>query len=187
MTVLGDLAQATAAAAQQSWDDTVGYLGSPATARRVELDLGYRVPAPIMDFANRLLPTAAPAIAPTASVRRDGRPPRIVAVAEPALVEEVERLGRELAGAWASVGVVAPDGIRTALPRDLPATVVAPEQAKGLEFDAMLVAEPAAIADAGAGDVGDTSRNLRLLYVTLTRAVQELVVVHARPLPTALR
>ena len=113
--MLGDLAQATAPAAQRSWDDTVGYLGSPVTARRVELDLGYRVPAPIMDFANRLLPTAAPAIAPTASVRRDGRPPRLVEVAEAKLVEEVERLSRELAGTWASVGVVAPDEVGAAL------------------------------------------------------------------------
>jgi DNA helicase IV len=58
---------------------------------------------------------------------------------------------------------------------------VPPDQAKGLEFDAVIVAEPA-----GIGTSDDTGRNLRLLYVALTRAVQELVVVHARPLPRAL-
>jgi DNA helicase IV len=67
------------------------------------------------------------------------------------------------------------------LPRDLPATVVSPPEAKGLEFDAVVVVEPAAI-----GSSPDTARNLRLLYVALTRAVQELVVVHLRPLPAAL-
>jgi len=182
MTVLGDLAQATASAAQSSWDDTLRHLGEPATADRVDLDLGYRVPAPIMDFANRLLPTAAPGLAPTASVRLDGRAPRLLPIAgDDGLPTEVERVVTELAGQWASVGIVAPDGVRKALPRDLPGQVVRPAEAKGLEFDAVVVVEPAAI-----GDADDTGRNLRMLYVALTRAVQELVVVHARPLPAEL-
>ena len=182
MTVLGDLAQATAAASQGSWEVVVGHLGSPATTQRVDLDLGYRVPAPVMDFANRLLPTAAPDVVPTASVRAEGRAPRLVTVAgADDLAPEVDRLVRELAGEWTTVGVVAPDGVRARLARDLPGTVVAPEEAKGLEFDAVVVVEPAAI-----GTSSDTARNLRLLYVALTRAVQELVVVHARPLPPAL-
>jgi DNA helicase IV len=58
-------------------------------------------------------------------------------------------------------------------------TVLAPPEAKGLEFDAVVVVEPAELA-------GATARGLRLLYVALTRAVQELVVVHARPLPAGL-
>jgi len=182
MTVLGDLAQATAAAAQDSWDVVVGHLGSPATTQRVDLDLGYRVPAPVMDYANRLLPEAAPDVVPTASVRAEGRAPRQVTVAgADDLAPEVERLVRELAGQWTTVGVVAPDRVRAGLPKDLPGTVVAPEEAKGLEFDAVVVVEPAAI-----GTSADTARNLRLLYVALTRAVQELVVVHAAPLPPAL-
>jgi superfamily I DNA/RNA helicase len=62
---------------------------------------------------------------------------------------------------------------------DLAASMLAPPDAKGLEFDAVVVVEPDAIA-------AGTSRGLRLLYVALTRAVQELVIVHARPLPPAL-
>ena len=54
-----------------------------------------------------------------------------------------------------------------------------PPEAKGLEFDAVVVVEPAAIA-------GGTPRGLRLLYVALTRAVQELVIVHQLPLPPGL-
>ena len=182
MTVLGDLAQATAAASQSSWDVVVGHLGSPQTAQRLDLDLGYRVPAPVMDYANRLLPSAAPDVVPTASVRAEGRAPQLIAVADPnRLAPEVEGVVRELAGDWSSIGVVAPDAVRAALPRDLPATVVAPDEAKGLEFDAVVVVEPRAI-----GTSADTSRNLRLLYVALTRAVQVLVVVHAQPLPEAL-
>ena len=59
----------------------------------------------------------------------------------------------------------------------VPATV-----AKGLEFDRVIVVEPAAIA----GAEPDHRTGLRRLYVVLTRAVSELVVVHAQPLPTEL-
>jgi DNA helicase IV len=205
MTVLGDLAQATGPAAQRSWDAVVGHLGSPPTAQRVDLDVGYRVPAPIMDVANRLLAEAAPDVVPCRSVRVAGRAPEMVAVPSgdsdsdgdgdgddtdtDTVVAEVRRRTDELAGAWSSVGVVAPEPLLARL-RDLSAgradvvTVVPPDQAKGLEFDAVVVVEPSGIVR---GIEGDTdARGLRLLYVALTRAVQELVVVHAQPLPPAL-
>lgn len=180
MTVLGDLAQATAAAAQSSWDAVVTHLGSPPIARRVDLDLGYRVPAAIVDVANRLLAEAAPDVEPCRSVRRDGRPPRFVAVgATDGLATEVARIVADLARRHASVGVVAPDDV-TASWGPLSGTLLAPRDAKGLEFDAVVVVEPSAIA-------AGTARGLRLLYVAMTRAVQELVVVHARSLPPALQ
>jgi DNA helicase IV len=183
MTVLGDLAQATTPAAQSSWDDVVGHLGTPATARRADLDLGYRVPAAIVDVANGLLAEAAPGVTPCRSVRLDGRPPRFVAVEgtlgteglQDRIVAEVAELG----GRYASLAVIAPPGLAPAAHRLAGATVLAPPDAKGLEFDAVVVAEPAAIA-------GRSAQGLRLLYVALTRAVQELIVVHARPLPPAL-
>jgi superfamily I DNA/RNA helicase len=59
-------------------------------------------------------------------------------------------------------------------------TVVAAPAAKGLEFDAVVVVEPAAIA-------GADSRGLRLLYVAMTRPIQHLSIVHAVPLPEPLR
>jgi DNA helicase IV len=58
--------------------------------------------------------------------------------------------------------------------------VLTARTAKGLEFDHVVVVEPAAIADEG-GEQG-----LRELYVALTRPTKTLVVVHARPLPEAL-
>ena len=94
-----------------------------------------------------------------------------------------------LAGAYASVAVVVPaaTAARTwtrrwpASPTSTRAqvTTLDPPEAKGLEFDAVVVVEPAAIA-------GGTARGLRMLYVALTRAVQELVVVHRLPLPSGL-
>jgi DNA helicase IV len=183
MTVLGDLAQATAPAAQSSWDDVVGHLGTPATARRADLDLGYRVPAAIVDVANRLLAEAAPGVTPCRSVRLDGRPPRFLAVeatlGTDGVRDRVASAVAELGDRYPSVAVIGPPGLAPAAHRLPGATVLAPPDAKGLEFDAVVVVEPAAIA-------GGTAQGLRLLYVALTRAVQELIVVHAGPLPPAL-
>jgi DNA helicase IV len=170
MTVLGDLAQATAPGAQSSWDDVVGYLG-------------YRVPAAIVDVANRLLAEAAPGVTPCRSVRLDGRPPRFVAVeaalGTEGLDDQVANAVAELTGRYSSVAVIARPGLAPAAHRLPGATVLAPPDAKGLEFDAVVVVEPDAIA-------GGTAQGLRLLYVALTRAVQELTVIHARRLPPAL-
>ena len=189
MTVLGDLAQATAPAAQESWDGAVAALGGPRTAQRADLDLGYRVPASIMDAANGLLAEAAPGVTPTRSVRAGGRPPGVVRVGDDAgLGSAVAAAAAGLADAYASVAVVVPAATRAdvdAALAGLPAatraqvTTLDPPEAKGLEFDAVVVVEPAAIA-------GGTARGLRMLYVALTRAVQELVVVHRLPLPSGL-
>jgi DNA helicase IV len=183
MTVLGDLAQATAPAAQSSWDDVIDHLGGPATAHRADLDLGYRVPAAIIDVANGLLAEAAPGVTPCRSVRLDGHPPRFVAVEASAgaegLHDAITAAAAGLTGRYTSVAVIAVPELAPPAHRLPRATVLAPADAKGLEFDAVVVAEPAAIA-------GGTPQGLRLLYVALTRAVQELVVVHARPLPAPL-
>ncbi len=189
MTVLGDLAQATAPAAQESWEAAIAHLGGPPTAQRADLDLGYRVPASIMDMANGLLAEAAPDVTPCRSVRSGGREPRFVAVdldgnvPGDALGDAVLDAVEPLVAAYATVGVIVPPPLRPAVEKRVVGlaglTVLDPPDAKGLEFDAVVVVEPAAVA-------GDTARGLRLLYVALTRAVQELVVVHAEPLPGGL-
>jgi DNA helicase IV len=195
MTVLGDLAQATAPGAPESWEAAIANLGAPPTAQRADLDLGYRVPASIMDMANGLLAEAAPDVTPCRSVRMGGREPTFLAVdgraggdgegggAGEALAETVRTAVTDLVAAYSTVGVVVPPALRAAVDKEVDglagATVLAPPDAKGLEFDAVVVVEPAELA-------GSTARGLRLLYVALTRAVQELVVVHARPLPAGL-
>ncbi len=202
MTVLGDLAQATSPGAQSSWGDALIDLGSPSSAQIEELELGYRVPAPVLDVANRLLPQVAPAVRPSRSVREQGRAPVFSAVAAERLGAAVAEVVADAGGRWASVGVIAPDPhlatVRKALDdleldvgeglRAGPGHVVsllAPVQAKGLEFDAVVVVSPQAflidLHDGGAGG--------RLLFVALTRAVQELTVIRPddEPLPAALR
>jgi DNA helicase IV len=211
MTVLGDLAQATAPGAQSSWDDVVASLGSPATASVEELELGYRVPAPIIDVANRLLPDVAPGVRPARSVRAEGRPPELVACpSTDALAGAVADRVVVLGGRWSSVGVIAPalvaGRVADALAargvafgssdrpgREALVTLLAPPEAKGLEFDAVVVVEPAAFmgtpgtgTDGGPDAGSDATVGGRLLYIALTRAVQELTIVHADPLPAAL-
>ncbi|MEY2419669.1 MAG: hypothetical protein QOG90_2349 [Actinomycetota bacterium] len=195
MTILGDLAQATAPGAQTSWADALAVMGPPQP-RLDELTVGYRVPAPIIDFANRLLPLAAPGVTPTASVRLRGEQPRLTEVAEDDLAIATALATQELMSDWNTIGVVAPlsllddvagalaamgvsftDGRRAAALDDH-VTLLAPVAVKGLEFDAVVVVEPAAVVD---------EDGVRALYVALTRAVQVLSVVSARPLPGALQ
>ncbi len=186
MTVLGDLAQATAPAAQRSWDHALAMLGDPPTAAVEELGIGYRVPKPIIDVANRLLPHVAPGVRPAGSVRLRGRAPEAVPSPPGGLDQTVAAVVTELAGRWQTVGVIVPSDVAVPSARESGherVTVVTPPEAKGLEFDAVVVVEPAAFW-AGDGD-GDVAGG-RLLYIALTRAVQELWLVHERPLPAPL-
>ena len=195
MTVLGDLAQATAPGAQVSWEAAVVHLGSPPNAAIEELELGYRVPAPILDVANRLLPEVAPGVRAARSVRLDGEPPARQRCPAEALPSVVAAAVAALAEDWSSVGVVVPSRLLPEVAAAVEAagvafgtgargglggvvTLLAPPEAKGLEFDAVVVVEPAAFFEEAGGG--------RLLYIAMTRAVQELALLHATPLPGAL-
>ncbi len=196
-TVLGDLAQGTTPWAATSWRDCLTHLGKP-DAIVDELTVGFRVPADVIAFAARLLPTIAPGLAPPTSVRggRGGLDVRrvedVLAVAVPAARAALDRPG--------SVGLVVADthtdaiasalaaaGVMFALvgdPGDVDARLdlVPASLAKGLEFDHVVLVEPVAIVAAEP----DERTGLRRLYVCLTRAVTSLVVLHTAPLPSAL-
>ncbi|HSL56628.1 MAG TPA: hypothetical protein VK866_02180, partial [Acidimicrobiales bacterium] len=199
ITVLGDLAQATAPGAQQRWDDVAGHLGATEW-ELAELDVGYRVPGPVLDLAARLLPFAAPHVRPTRAIRSHGEEPWITPVPDPGdLAGAVgERVGH-LAQEWGTVGIIATtdlhDPIAAALDAaglahgrgarvglDEAVTLLDPATAKGLELDAVGVVEPGRVIAEG----GDPAAGARALYVAMTRCVQHLSVVHAEPLPPAL-
>ncbi|PWV52226.1 MULTISPECIES: HelD family protein [Nocardiopsis] len=195
LTVLGDIAQGTSPSAARNWTTLLEHLGKP-TGHLHALNRGYRVPAQIIDFAARLLPSIAPGLGAPVAVRRSPGALRLVPAAEGmarALAEScrgaLEGEGSvgliaadhrlpELCEALAAEGVSAPllgeagmDGSRlVAVPASL---------AKGLEFDTVVVAEPAEIVEA-------EERGVNRLYVVLTRAVSSLHVVHTRPLPDTL-
>ncbi|TYP87970.1 DNA helicase IV [Blastococcus xanthinilyticus] len=194
LTVLGDLAQGTSPWSPADWARTLADLGRPAAAV-TPLTTGYRVPAEVLDFANRLLPVIAPGLPAATAVRSEPgslavRP--VAALAGPladVVADLVERPG--------SIGVVCADAVADEVvallgAAGLPAArltddgedpgrvaVVPATLAKGLEFDAVVVADPAAI-------VAAERRGLHRLYVVLTRAVSTLVVLHRGDLPAPL-
>jgi DNA helicase IV len=194
-TILGDLAQATGAWDYQGWDEILRHLPTVVPTRLDELTLGYRAPGQVLDLASRLLAVAAPTVTPTQSIRRGEDGPRIHRVEPDQLVPAGVTEALRLAGIGHLVGlVVAPEHLAAAvagagdhdqvgtLERDgisKSVTVVAAPEVKGLEFDAVVVVEPAAIA-------GSDRRGLRLLYVAMTRPIRHLSVVHAQPLPEPL-
>ncbi|MGN9774748.1 HelD family protein [Micromonospora sp. H33] len=192
LTLLGDLAQGTAPWAARDWRETLRHLGKPDAAV-VPLTVGFRVPAAVVAFANRLLPSLSVDVPPAESLRRDGAlDVRTVEDLPAATVAEV----RAALAHDGSVAVIAADtavdglraalagaGIETATADDPPAgarvTMVPATVVKGLEYDHVIVVEPAAI-------VAAEPRGLHRLYVVLTRAVSRLAVLHAAPLPAPL-
>jgi DNA helicase IV len=188
MTILGDLAQATGPHPTTDWDVALAHLGRPAHARRAELTVGYRLPGAFLEAANRLLPEAAPDVTPARSAREDGDPPVLEECAPDALVARAVTLAHELTAELATVAVIAPRsllqplrdaGLGEATALGSGAVLLDAVTAKGLEFDGVIVVEPAAIH-------ADGPQGPRLLFVALTRAVQHLVLLHTEPLPAAL-
>jgi DNA helicase IV len=190
MTVLGDLAQATTPWAAGSWQATLTHLGKAAVLR--PLTAGYRVPGEVLEVANRLLPHIAPGVPAATSVRAgDGA---LTFASVDGLVPAVRRC----LDAPGSVGVIVADADRAAtltslaeagIPADeldaeadARVTVVPASEAKGLEYDSVVLVEPATIVAAEP----TRESGLRRLYVVLTRAVSRLVVLHDLALPPEL-
>src|SRR6266516_991370 len=195
VTVLGDLAQATAPAAAASWPQLLAHLGKPEAGLQV-LDTGYRVPRQILDYASTLLPALVPGLAPARSLRQDPGSLTVTPVTPRALPGLLATVCAQALAQPGSAAVIASDEQVPALHRMLSSagvghhvlnganaderlTLVPVTLAKGLEFDDVIVVEPARIAA--------QPRGLHRLYVALTRAVSRLTVLHAEPLPEPLR
>ncbi|WP_290870672.1 UvrD-helicase domain-containing protein [Hamadaea sp.] len=174
MTIVGDLGQATHPLAAPTWRDLLLRLGR-REAHTLDLTTGYRVPQAIASYAAEFL---APGIAPTQSYR-DGGSLTVQPVAD--LVDGV-RSAVENAPPDSTVAVVVADAFLPQLADLVPNRValVPASLVKGLEYDHVIVVEPADI-------VAAEPRGYARLYVSLTRAVAGLVVVHHQPLPTPLR
>ncbi|MGP3986140.1 HelD family protein [Streptomyces sp. 3N207] len=195
LTVLGDLAQGTTPWAARDWPEQLAHLGAPEAAV-TPLTTGFRVPSELLAAANRLLDSLAVRVPPARSLRTGGKL-ETLRVPSAALTGAVaERVAAAL-GREGSVGVIAA-GERVAAVREAletagiaagtpggdgelaRVTVVGAELAKGLEYDHVVLVEPAEIAHSG-------PRGLQRLYVALTRAVSRLEILHAAELPEALR
>ncbi|MFJ7182050.1 HelD family protein [Streptomyces massasporeus] len=183
MTLVGDPAQTAEAAGVGSWSGIL----APYVEDRWEhtrLGVNYRTPAEIMDVAAAVVRAEHPEFEPPSSVRSTGVRPWARATDD--LPGAVAKAVGELTPAEGRLAVIAPrdlhrslaarlDGVTAGAEPDLTRTVVLldPRQAKGLEFDSVLVVEP--------GRYGTSD-----LYVALTRATQRLGVLHSGELPKPL-
>ncbi|UQW99699.1 AAA family ATPase [Streptomyces sp. RerS4] len=183
MTLVGDPAQTGDEAGVGSWERILEpYAG--ARWDRVRLEVNYRTPAEIMELAAGVLRAHRPDFEPPRSVRSTGVAPLVRAVDD--LAGAVAETVREVAPAQGRLAVIAPRPLHAALAAALPGVTAGQEpdltrpvvlldplQAKGLEFDTVIVAEPARLRPSD-------------LYVALTRATQHLAVLHTGSLPEGL-
>jgi DNA helicase IV len=213
MTVVGDIAQATGPWAPESWDDVTRHLSPQRSTRPVELTVSYRTPAEVIAVAAQVLAVAAPDITPPRPVRQSGFSPRIIPASRSGLAGAVAQATSEEVAAVSPgrVAVLGPAVMLPELARALSEAGLFPtdpreptgeglaaglvllpaDETNGLEFDAVVVVEPALVAAVGEDVAGEgppvaTTRGLRTLYVALTRPTRRLAIVHADPLPVPL-
>ncbi len=168
-TVVGDLTQRSAPAGARSWAEVL----DPHVAGRwayTALTVNYRTPSEIIAVAADLLAVFAPDAEAPESVRSNGVRPWARRVTDAELPGTIEDFVRAESAREGTSAVIGPDGTPGAL---------TPAQAKGLEFDAVLVVDPEVI-------LADGERGAAELYVALTRATQRLGVLHRAPLPACL-
>jgi DNA helicase IV len=197
LTIVGDLAQTGDLSGPASWADALGpYLAD--RWRLAPLTVNYRTPSEVMAVAADVLAAIDPRLEMPRSVRDSGHPPWRLAASPESLAESVAAAAVRLAdqagdGKLAvivpadrleelgkAVGSVLPGTALGADP-DLtsPVVVLTVRQAKGLEFDCVLIADPEQI-------LAESPRGLNDLYVALTRATQRVGVVHVGPVPPVL-
>jgi DNA helicase IV len=196
-TLVGDVAQTGAAEGASSWAEAL----DPFVAgrwRTEELRVNYRTPLEIMDVAADVLRAVNPDLEPPTSVREGGEPPRAIRVTPAELADtlvDVVRAEVEAVGDG-TVAVLLPTARYDELARPLAATlpelagvggdqlvrqvaVLGVREAKGLEFDAVVVVDPA-------GVLAGSPRGANDLYVAVTRATKRLTVVADGALPEVL-
>jgi DNA helicase IV len=178
-TVVGDPAQSSWSDPDEAAEARDEALGT-RPRRRFQLTVNYRNPAEIAELAAKVLALAMPGAQSPSAVRSTGVVPRFVGTAGTArdgslaatVRAEAERLLERVDG---TVGVVVAMQRREEARRWLAGlgdrvVALGSLEAKGLEYDATVVVSPAEIAD-------ESPAGLRVLYVALTRATQQLTVV----------
>jgi DNA helicase IV len=196
MTIVGDMAQASELGGGSSWQEVLG----PNLADRWRLErltINYRTPAEIAEVAADVLAAIDPELHPPRPVRETGVSPWQAEAPPGKLGDVLGELTRAESAAIGAgrlavivpagrvdeltraVGVAVPDVVLEDPSLDRPVVVLSVKQVRGLEFDAVLVADPARI-------VADSPAGLNDLYVAVTRATQRLGVVHEGDLPGAL-
>ena len=195
VTLLGDLAQARNPWTRDDWEPICRPFSG--LAPRIEnLTIGYRVPASALDLAALQLPLISPALEAPRSIRPGRFSPQVLACDPTSLTMTALAASQEAQTADMSVGVIVTDDDYDDLLEDCQGrstdvgdgrdgdfahriSLVPASLAKGLEFDAVVIIEPAAI-------IGTSDDGRRALYCAMTRCTQALYIVHALPLPAGL-
>lgn len=177
ITVVGDVAQTTRGGSGTWLEHLPREL---AHITRQDLTINYRSPAEINDVATVVLADIAPDVPPSLALRRSGEPVTCSQVASladglPSIVSDV------VSAQPGRVGIIVADVAAVQLPDELDADliVLSPANAKGLEFDTVIVVEPASILALQSGAAH--------LYVALTRATRRMLIVHEQPLPDVVQ
>ncbi|MGW2287249.1 HelD family protein [Streptomyces phaeochromogenes] len=175
-TVVGDPAQSSWSDPDEAAEARDEALGT-RPRRRFELTVNYRNPAEIAELAAKVLALAMPGSTSPSAVRSTGVRPRFTAVRDSLAKTVREEAARLLDQVDGTVGVVVAMNRRAEAARWLAGlgdrvVALGSLEAKGLEYDATVVVSPAEIAD-------ESPAGLRVLYVALTRATQQLTVVSA--------
>ena len=185
MTIVGDLAQSTGPWARDDWNDVLTHL--PQTVPQIlrTLTHGYRVPGRIFELAAELLPAAAPSVQAPTSVADGPAEPIVEPVTDDGRAPAVVTAAAHHAAHGRTVAIICPDRCRPEIETALrdgdilwdtepgrSITLLGPHDAKGLEFDAVIVVEPGDIVD-------DDPRGHRLLYIALTRPARHLHLIGA--------
>ncbi|MEV0175381.1 UvrD-helicase domain-containing protein [Streptomyces sp. NPDC050803] len=173
-TVVGDPAQSSWSDPDEAAEARDEALGT-RPRRRFELTVNYRNPAEIAELAAKVLALAMPGSASPSAVRSTGVRPRFAVVRDSLAHTVREEAARLLDRVDGTVGVVVAMQRREEAARWLAGlgdrvVALGSLEAKGLEYDATVVVSPAEIAD-------ESPAGLRVLYVALTRATQQLTVV----------
>jgi DNA helicase IV len=193
-TVVGDIAQAASASAAGTWQDALHPLVGTWTQgdrwHLEELTVNYRTPSQIASAAESMAIAHGLPVTESTSVRQSEWPITILGTAAEAIrsneqiespgtvavianAERVPSLAAELSGEFGTRVSLGAEGLTT------PISVLSPQDAKGLEFDSVIVVDPARIVD-------ETSRGAAALYVAMTRPTQRLWLVEAERLPAGL-
>lgn len=196
-TVVGDIAQTSSAAGATSWQQALTpFVGDRWTLE--ELTVNYRTPAQIAEAAVRMANAAGLVVSAPKAVREGRWAPFVDEVPEGGLVERLmETLPEDLEALEGGLlAVIAEEHHLEAVRRAVGAVygkrlgtgaggleqdivVTSPREAKGLEFDGVVILEPEELLTAAAGKVGD-------LYVAMTRPTQRLRLIAAHPVPAGI-
>lgn len=180
LTIVGDLAQRSAATAGD-WNDVLP--AELSAAVRQDLTVNYRSPVEIHELALAVLAEFAPQVAPSTAIRASGSAPAFVQVGDMAravantLTNLLTSVGGQIAVIGTDLTEIAPDESGEDDVQDR-VRYLTPNESKGLEFDAVILVEPA--------DIWGRPGGPAQLYIALTRATQQLTVLYNKDVPAPL-